>query len=81
MIYKVLRRRNGSHGAMQRALKVSNKILKLTLYLTGNQCKFIKTGVIWSYFLHDISSRAAAFCTLCNLAISQSGNPWRSPLQ
>ena len=59
----------------ERALKVSNKILKLILYLTGNQCKFIKTGVIWSYFLHDISSLAAAFCTLCNLAISQSGNP------
>ena len=28
-----------------------------------NQCKFIKMGVTWSYFLHDISSLAAAFCT------------------
>ena len=24
-------------------------------------------GIIWSYFLHYISSLAAAFCTLCNL--------------
>ena len=51
----------------QMALKVSNKTLKFILYLTGNQCKLIKMGIVmvingWNFdnFLEKLGKSAAS---------------------
>ena len=47
-----------------KTLKVTNKSLKLILNLTGNQCSSYKIGVKWQYLRVEVTSLAAAFCTL-----------------
>ena len=42
-------------------LYTNNKILEIIRYSTGNQCKSIKLAVICSYFLANVTMRAALF--------------------
>jgi len=43
------------------------------LWFIGSQCKRIRTGVMWSLDLVSVMRRAAAFCTLCNCLMVDSG--------
>ena len=43
------------------ALYNNNEILSIIRYSTGNQCKSIKLGAICSYFLVNVTIRAALF--------------------
>ena len=50
-------------------------------WLMGSQCNCFINGVIWSYFLLPVTSRAAQFCTFCNRSIRNLGNPYNKELQ
>ena len=49
-------------------------------WLIGSQCSCFKTGLIWSYFLVLVTTRAAAFWTFCRRSIKNFGSPYRSEL-
>ena len=49
-------------------------------WLTGSQCSCFRTGLIWSYFLVRVITRAAAFRTFCKRSIGKVGSPCNSEL-
>ena len=49
-------------------------------WLTGSQCSCFKTGLMWSYFLVRVTTRAAAFWTFCRRSIRNLGSPYNSEL-
>ena len=55
--------------------------LKWTRDLTGSQCSCIMYGETWSRWHKSNTSRAAAFCTLCNGSSVDCGSPANTELQ
>ena len=47
--------------------KISNKILKTMRSLIGSQCRDCKIGVMWVRLGDNVTMRAAAFWSFCNL--------------
>lgn len=49
-------------------------------WLTGSQCSYFKTGLMWSYVLVRVTTRAAAFWKFCKRSIRNLGSPYSSEL-
>ena len=52
------------------ALKVISAVLKAQRSRTGNQCRNLKTGIIWLHIFVLDTIRAAQLKTCCNLVIN-----------
>ena len=50
------------------------------LWLSGRQCSWCRTGVIWSRRGALLSTRAASFCSTYNLRSAHSGTPYNNEL-
>ena len=60
--------------------KISNKILKTIRSLIGSQCRDCKIGVMWVRLGDNVTMRAAAFWSFCNLDNWLWGRLYKSAL-
>ena len=63
------------------ASKVRSAVLKAQRWSTGNQCRDLRTGVMWLYIFVLDTIQAVELKTYCNLVINDLEIPWSRELQ